>query len=132
MKANSVATLASLMGSFPFLVYDDILQKIDSEWRMLRNSVTTFLSENSETTPVKFWIKVRGMTSGDGTSVFPFLAKFMIRLICLPYLSAAAERVFSAVNLMKTKTRNRLSTSTIVGLLHIRRLMTERKCCQTI
>jgi len=127
VKAKSVATLAPLLASLPSLVNDDIVQKIDSEWRMLRNSVTTCFSKDSETTPVKFWIKVRGMTSGDRTPVFPFLAEFMIRLLCLPHSRAAAGRVFSAVNRMKTKTRNRLSTNTIAGLLHTRRLMAESK-----
>lgn len=128
VKARSVATISPLMSSFPSLVNDDTLQKIDNEWRMLRNSLTTLLSDDTEETPVKFWMKVKGITSGDGTPVFPFLAEFMIRLLCLPHSSAAAERVFSAVNRMKTKTRNRLSTSTMAGLLHTRRLMTDRKC----
>lgn len=97
---------------------------------MLRNSLTTLPSDDTEETPVKFWMKVKGIMSGDGTPVFPFLAEFMIRLLCLPHSSAAAERVFSTVNRMKTKTRNRLSTSTVAGLLHTRRLMTDniKKC----
>ncbi|XP_077492088.1 uncharacterized protein LOC144102802 [Amblyomma americanum] len=37
---------------------------------------------------------------------------------CLPHSSAAIERVFSQVNLVKTKQRNRLSTQALCGLLH--------------
>ena len=62
--------------------------------------------------------------------VFPFLAEFMIRvirLLCLPHSSAATERVFSAANRIKTKTRNRPSTRTIAGLLHPRCLLTDSK-----
>ena len=51
------------------------------------------------------------MKSGDGNSMFPNLSSVMLNLLCLPHSSATVERVFSAVNRMKTKIRNRLSTS---------------------
>lgn len=126
VKAKSVPSLGPLMNGFPLLVNNETLQKIDSEWRMLRNAVSTFLTDNPDITPIKFWVKVSVMTAGDGTQLFPNLAEFMMSLLSLPHSSAAAERVFSAINRMKTKTRNRLSTNTIVG--HTKRLMTDSTC----
>lgn len=79
-------------------------------------------------TPIKFWVEVKKSKTGDGTPLFPDLAEFMLSLLGLPHSSAAAERVFSSINRMKTKTRNRLTTTTISGLLHTRRLMNERNC----
>ena len=41
----------------------------------------------------------------------------MINLLTLPHSSAAVERVFSRVSLIKTRKRNRLGTDTMNGLL---------------
>lgn len=128
VEAKSVPSLGPLMNHFPLLVSNETLQKIDTEWRMLRSTVSTILANNPDMTPIKFWVKVSVMTAGDGTQIFPNLAEFMISLLSLPHSSAAAERVFSAVNRMKTKTRNRLSTNTIVGLLHTKRFMNNSTC----
>lgn len=49
----------------------------------------------------------------------------MKNLLTLPHSSATVERVFSSVNRMKTKLRNKLSTETLTGLLHTQRLMSK-------
>ncbi|XP_037787722.1 uncharacterized protein LOC119583322 [Penaeus monodon] len=51
--------------------------------------------------------------------IFPSFGKIMI---------AAAERIFSAINNMKTKQRNSLSTKTLVALFHYRRYLKEDFC----
>lgn len=38
--------------------------------------------------------------------------------MCLPHANADCERVFSSVNCLKTKLRQRLNTETINGILH--------------
>ena len=45
----------------------------------------------------------------------------MVKLMSLPHSSACVERIFSQVNLMKTKTRNSLNTETLIGMLHAKR-----------
>ena len=42
----------------------------------------------------------------------------MKKLLCFPHSSASVERVFSQVNLMKTKVRNSLNTDSFNGMLH--------------
>ena len=42
-------------------------------------------------------------------------------LLCLPHANVDVERVFSSVNLIKTKTRNRLHTKTVGTLLKVKR-----------
>ena len=41
--------------------------------------------------------------------------------LCLPHANVDVERVFSSVNLIKTKTRNRLHTKTLGALLKVKR-----------
>ena len=60
--------------------------------------------------------------------MFPKLSSFMLSLLCLPHSSATVERVFSTVNRMKTKLRNRLSTATLSGMLHAKRLLVSNTC----
>lgn len=68
------------------------------------------------------------MKSGDDTPMFPNLSHLVTGLLCLPHSSATAERIFSAVNNLKTKQRNRLSTKTLVGFLHSRRYLKNVTC----
>lgn len=46
-------------------------------------------------------------------------------LLILPHSSASMERIFSAINLNKTKTRNRLNSETLSGILHTKNLINE-------
>lgn len=68
------------------------------------------------------------MKHADGTPAFPALKQFVSAMLSLPHSSAAVERVFSAVNLLKTKQRNSLSTDPICGLLHTKRLIASSTC----
>ncbi len=49
--------------------------------------------------------------------MFPNLAELMVNLLVLPHSSAAVERIFSQVKLIKTDLRNRLNTESINALL---------------
>ena len=68
------------------------------------------------------------MMSGDGNSIYPLLPHFVSCMLCLPHSSAAAERICSAVNNMKIKQRNRLSTKTLIWFLHSKRYMKNEIC----
>ena len=89
------------------------------------------------TTAKAVWISSGGAITGkyrkvkymDNQPMFPHLSKFMKTLLCLPHFSATVERVFSAINRMKTKTRNRLSTETLVGLLQTRQSLKDSSSC---
>lgn len=62
------------------------------------------------------------LKKGDDTHLFPNLNEFVKYLICLPHSSAAVERTFSAINLNKTKTRNRLNNETLQRILRTKDL----------
>lgn len=112
-KQESIVPLASL---FPNLIESQDIQKVDSEWRQLSNSGTRF--EYANNSLCSFWYNVGQDKYGDGTPVYRLLSKFAYSIMSLPHSSANVERIFSQVNLMKTKQRNCLSTNSIVGLLH--------------
>lgn len=108
-------SLMPLVSHFPNLVSNDDLQSIDNEWRLLKNSNLKFDSNDSI---CSFWVRVKNEKYMDETLQYPLLSNFALNVLSLPHSSANAERVFSQVNLLKTKQRNSLSTNTIVGLLH--------------
>lgn len=49
---------------------------------------------------------------------FDDLADFALSVLSLPHANADCERVFSSINCIKTKLRNKLNTETINGALH--------------
>ncbi|KAF0705219.1 protein FAM200A-like [Aphis craccivora] len=60
--------------------------------------------------------------------MFPTLSKFAKSMFCLPHSSENVERIFSTVNLIKTKQRNRCSTDTLEGLLYAKNYF-KKSCC---
>ena len=50
--------------------------------------------------------------------LFPKFKIFIKTILTLPHLSANVERIFSPVNINKTKQRNRLDNITIGGTLY--------------
>lgn len=54
-----------------------------------------------------------------------------MKFLVLPFSNAEVERVFSGMNLIKTKIRNRFTLNTVNSLLYIRcGLKRINKCCQ--
>lgn len=78
---------------------------------------------NTNDDVVDFWRKVKQLKKGNDEEMFPNLMKLVTFLFTLPHSSAASERIFSTINLNKTKSRNRLSTDVINGLLYSKNLL---------
>lgn len=107
---NSIAGCAMLLQNKAQI---DFVQT-DQEFRTLKK----YFKDNVITDPVEFWRKVAKAETGDGELMFPQLTKLVQFIFSLPHSSAACERIFSQVNLNKTKIRNRLETDTLEGILH--------------
>ena len=116
---KSLPSIAPLASHFPNLVPQENVIDLDREWRLLRN---TSLKLDNDKSAWSFWKAVKEMKKGDDSPLFPLLGKFMTSLLCLPHSSACVERVFSQINLMKTKQRNSLNTSSLIGMLHAKRI----------
>lgn len=70
----------------------------------------------------KFWEKVRR------TEKYPLLIKMVDKIRILPHMSAACERLFSSINLNKTKLRNRLGNDTLTGIPQGKTILKEMPC----
>nr|XP_015840040.1 PREDICTED: uncharacterized protein LOC107398966 [Tribolium castaneum]XP_015840041.1 PREDICTED: uncharacterized protein LOC107398966 [Tribolium castaneum]XP_015840042.1 PREDICTED: uncharacterized protein LOC107398966 [Tribolium castaneum] len=117
-------TLVPLASRFPTLVTN--LEKLNSEWRLL--SDMSEIKMNSSKSLVDFWNYVFNIKNGLNEYMFPHLTNFVKGLLCLPHSSAAAERIFSQLSLIKTKNRNKLNIFTCNYLLHTKYLLKD-KCC---
>lgn len=120
-----ISSIAPLATSFPSLVPEREMDKIDAEWRLLRN---TEMDLPADASVQRFWKRVRDARQGDGSPMFPLLSDFVYKLLCLPHSSATVERVFSQINLMKTKTGNSLVTQTLAAKLHAKRVLGGASC----
>lgn len=91
------------------------LQLIDTEWRMLK-----VVDLDDTVKAIKyvddFWIYLYNWEC-DGIFKFKTVAGFVLKILSLPHSSVDCERIFSKVNLIKTKIRNRLQVESINGLL---------------
>lgn len=84
------------------------MQNIDDQWRSLP---LYRLSNNiiNEKEPDKFWTYIKELECEQ----FKELAIFALSVLCLPHSNATCERIFSKINSVKTKSRNKLITSTV-------------------
>jgi hypothetical protein len=81
---------------------------------------------------VNFWITVGEMKNALNKCMFRELADFAILALSLPISNAAVERIFSLMNCIKTKLRNRMGTLMLNAILHARSFAHVRKfCCNT-
>lgn len=70
------------------------------------------------------------MKDGNDKLIYPLLTTFVSVLLILPHSSACVERIFSTINLNKTKTRNRLSTESLSGILYSKNIIkSQDKSC---
>ncbi|KAJ8708725.1 hypothetical protein PYW08_010107 [Mythimna loreyi] len=122
VKKGDLSSIVPICRQFPNLIDNNNYQSIDTEWRLLRN--TKEIASFSEKTE-EFWASIGSMKYGDGTLIFENICSFVFKMLCLPHSSANVERIFSSINLMKAKQRNKLSTESIIGLLHTKRVITE-------
>ena len=79
-----------------------------------------FIRWEKTSDPVSLWSEVRAYRDAGGSNPFSKLAGFAIKMLCLSYSNAEVERMFSQLNIVKNKLRNRLSSETATAILAIR------------
>lgn len=110
-----------------FKINETVTDKLISQWRNI-----VHIKWECTSSTVEFWCEVLNYKDAAGNNPFAELAAFATKLLSLPHSNADIERVFSQVNLVKTKLRNSLSTSTLNAILYVRfGLKRVNKCCHT-
>lgn len=124
-NAKSIRSISSIAYHFEEKLKID-LNALDIEWRQLCNHNNL----NFELDPLEFWKHINTLKNCDRSEVYPLINKLVAYLFTLPHSSACVERLFSSINLNKTKTRNQLSTKTLTGLLNSKScLINNEKSC---
>jgi len=86
-------------------------------------------STANDSNPEALWTEIYNYRDASGERAYGDLALFALSLLALPLSNADVERVFSQVNLVKSKTRNRLSNSTLSGILRVRYGLRRQSIC---
>lgn len=99
--------------------------KVDEQWRQIH-----LLSWKNTKNTKEFWYEVLNFKDLAGENRFEDLATFAISLLVLPHSNADVERLFSMMNVVKTKQRNRMKIELLSSILTIRAgLARADKCC---
>lgn len=99
------------------------LELMEQQWRKL---LTLNYVDICPSVPIQdidssvFWINVLNINDSSGKQAFKDLAEFSLRVLSLPLANAIVERVFSIMNSVKTKARNRMQMSTLEAVLKIK------------
>lgn len=106
-------------------IKEDIINKINNQWANI-TSIQWLEKNNTH----KFWYEVSLYRDASGDNPFADLSSFAIQMLVLPWSNAEVERLFSQMNIIKTKTRNKMSPKTLDSILSIRSgLRRKNKCC---
>ena len=105
-QQRKVTSIAHLVVHFPTLVKESDLDDLQEQWEDLLHAKENL--QNLSLSPTSFWQELFEVKDGRGEAKFSTLAKFMRDILVLPHSSAAVERMFSKINIIKTKHSNRL------------------------
>lgn len=104
------------------------IERIVVQWRNI--GYTNWKNKTCST--VEFWSEVNEYKDSADNNPFSELASLAISILSLPHSNAEIERVFSQMNVVKTKLRNRMSLHTLNSILYIRYgLKRSGKCCHS-
>lgn len=91
-----------------FGVSADKIDKIINQWWNIH--IQKWIHTNDT---VKFWLEVCHYEDAGMNNPFQELVDFALLVLVLPHSNADVERVFSQMNIIKTKQRNRMSLHTL-------------------
>lgn len=114
-KSGSILSVANFINLYPNINID--IEAANLEWQMLPD-----LEECAENVSDlnSFWGKINSIRNGMGELMFSNLMTIVKIILALPHSSAAAERTFSQLSLIKTNLRNRLLIKTIAAILQVK------------
>ena len=78
------------------------IDEINHQWQNLTN--TKWIEQTSTT---KFWKEVSEYTDASGLNPYFYVSSVALQILILPWSNADVERLFSQMNVVKTKLRNK-------------------------
>lgn len=124
-------TLIPFIQMFPRVVkqLNISIQDIDDSWRKIGtiNLETEFVDNLKLLNVEEFWIQLK-LFERDDEYPFKIISDFILIILALPQSNVSCERMFSKINLIKTKQRNRLQAPSLNGLLNASQCMQETSC----
>uniref|UniRef100_A0A1Y1MMI1 HAT C-terminal dimerisation domain-containing protein n=2 Tax=Photinus pyralis TaxID=7054 RepID=A0A1Y1MMI1_PHOPY len=104
-----------------------LIPKIESQYMNIN-----LIKWNNKSNTNDFWSEVNLYRDSGNENPFKELAKFALTILTLPHSNAEVERLFSAMNIIKSKLRNRMQLPMLNALLSVRAgLKRHGKCCDT-
>ncbi|KAK3863208.1 hypothetical protein Pcinc_030998 [Petrolisthes cinctipes] len=106
--------------------YSGDIGKLDEQWQRIET-----IAWPKEVIPdvEKFCRKVYEHQDASGERDFREVAQFVLSLLSLPISNASVERVFSQMNLIKSKIRNRMQQKSLESILHVSAFMQRNDIC---
>ena len=88
------------------------IDKINFKWQNL-----THVKWIEKTSTTQFWQEVAEYSDASGLNPYNELSSVAIKLFSLPWSNADVERLFSQMNIVKTKLRNRMGPKLLDSIL---------------
>jgi hypothetical protein len=120
--SRNVISIAQAANIFFDLKVD--LEQLNIEWHLAGEIGTPFEVLNVD----NFWGSLFKQKNSLDEPLFPNLMNVVSRILALPHSSAAAERLFSQMKLIKVPTRNKLAVRTVCSILHTKELLKNTTC----
>jgi hypothetical protein len=117
-RKQGSSSVISLAKHFPNIIPESMLDDLHSEWNKYK-----YLKLPSNITECRvdcYWNQISLLVNSNGRKRFTLLPKLMKCMLMLPHGNADSERLFSQVNLIKTKQRNRIETKLMNALLTLK------------
>ena len=126
---RKVTSIVPLALHFPTLVKESDLDDLQEQWEDLLHAKESL--QSLSLSPTSFWQELFEVKDGRGKAKFSILAEFMRDILALPHSSAAVERMFSKINIIKTKHTNRLLTESVANRMLAKQAVARQggSCC---
>jgi hypothetical protein len=109
-KSGEFMSIYEYINLFPYLNVDP--DPVNTEWQLLSELEKFRNPEEKKISPTKFWQKVSRCKNELKEPMFSNLMEIVKIVLSLPHSSTTAERIFSQLSLIKSKTRNKLNITT--------------------
>lgn len=99
------------------------------QWGQLQDVAGEFFYK--EWSDLSFWIDIKAKTLPNGEN-FSEISDFALKMLSICFSNAGIERIFSEMNSVKTKVRNRMGSALLNAILAIKHaLRRENSCCHS-